>query len=399
VNVARNAVWLTVEKAAHLAGALALMTAVARYLGEADLAGYGYAISLTALFIPVLDAGLNNRTIRCAAGEPDEGRRAAEAALSLKARLALPVVLAALGVAVVSGASPSLVAAVGLIGAATVAMSAGDGLNSVFKGTGRSHVSAALVGALNLALLGSTIGAIAWRTGLMGVAFCYVVCRVGYFAAAFGLARRLVPERAPVAVVPVDRHTVKDGLLHLPCVYFLGNLLSVCYLTTYAMSGPESAASWYIGYRAAAAVFILAGAGFEAVLPAARNPGSIGLGRTLGAYLLWGLLAGAALYGLAPLSPVVFGAEYEASAHAVRVLAISLPSLVACGAAHTLLLGRGRTGVAFIGIAATFVVGAIAAVAAGSAGGPEAAALVPAAAGAVGALAMGGLVVTGRLRR
>ena len=52
MNLHRNAIYLTIEKAVHVLGGLLGMVMVARALGGDTLADYGFAISLTAFFIP-----------------------------------------------------------------------------------------------------------------------------------------------------------------------------------------------------------------------------------------------------------------------------------------------------------------------------------------------------------
>ena len=70
MSLRRNAIYLTGEKAVHTLGGLLSMVLVARVLGTDALADYGFAISLTAFFIPFLDIGMNNRIIKSvAAGE------------------------------------------------------------------------------------------------------------------------------------------------------------------------------------------------------------------------------------------------------------------------------------------------------------------------------------------
>jgi hypothetical protein len=70
-RLTNQAVFLTVEKAAHLGGGLVLLVAVARLLGEEVLGIYAFAIAATAVFVPVLDAGLNSRAIKQVAGSQD----------------------------------------------------------------------------------------------------------------------------------------------------------------------------------------------------------------------------------------------------------------------------------------------------------------------------------------
>ena len=72
---------LTLEKASHLGGAMLLLVAVARLMGEMALGDYAYVIAITAVFVPVLDLGLNTRVIRAVA--KGEGARALQDAVVL----------------------------------------------------------------------------------------------------------------------------------------------------------------------------------------------------------------------------------------------------------------------------------------------------------------------------
>ena len=69
----RNALLLTAEKASHLVGALIAMVLVARRLGPEILADYGFVISVTAFFVPLIDVGLNTRVIKAAAAKTERG--------------------------------------------------------------------------------------------------------------------------------------------------------------------------------------------------------------------------------------------------------------------------------------------------------------------------------------
>jgi O-antigen/teichoic acid export membrane protein len=334
VNLQRNVVYLTIEKAVHTLGGLLSMVLVARYLGATSLADYGFAISLTAFFVPVLDLGMNNRLIKSVAGG-ELISAAVDGALSYKLSV-MPLVLILMigGGWFWGGVDVTLL--VLLIGLSTVGMSVGDSANSVFKGLHQSHLSCMLVGTLNVVLVTSLIVCLETGRGLMAVGWCYAIARTIYAAGAFLLLRRTRPEVLLRPRPALDRAAILSGVLHLPGIYYLGNLLYLTYLITYALS-PLDAGAYYVGYRAAAAVYILVSAGFEAVLASAvsKEHRPTGLGMW---FVIYSVIALLLLFLAAPLAVPVFGESFASSVRPIRVLASCIPPFALCGLAHTLLL-------------------------------------------------------------
>ena len=80
-RVSENSIFITVEKGAHLLGGMLLLVGVARLLGESGLADYVFVVGLTAFFVPLLDAGSNNRVIKASASRLTAGRTACSEAL------------------------------------------------------------------------------------------------------------------------------------------------------------------------------------------------------------------------------------------------------------------------------------------------------------------------------
>lgn len=340
--VARNALLLTAEKASHLVGALFAMFLVARYLGSDVLADYGFVISVTSFLVPLVDVGLNTRVIKASAARDRSARSSFTDAIAYR----LAVGPAVLGLMMVGGLlwarTPEAELAVLLIGLSTFAMSLGDTANAVFKGLQRADYSFGLIGGLNLILLTALLMALERGGGLVAVGVAYLMARTAYLLAAFGL----VYQRAGVSIrgaKPSLRvSVVVEGLYHLPSPYFLGNALAAAYLATYVILGEGDAGPYYIGYRAAAAVFILVSAGFEAVLASASAHGADrSLNRSVGSMFVLLAIGGAVgLYACAPLVRVLFGEVYVQSVTSVRVLAWCIPPFAFTGLAHTLLIAQ-----------------------------------------------------------
>ncbi len=341
----RNALLLTAEKASHLVGALIAMVLVARRLGPEILADYGFVISVTAFFVPLIDVGLNTRVIKAAAAKTERGASAFEEAIGYRLAVSPALLALMVGVGLAWGRTPDVDLAVLLVGLSTIAMSLGDTANSVFKGLQRSGYSFALIGGLNVVLLGLLLVVLNRGGGLAAVGACYLVARLLYVFVAFWLARTRAGVSLPLARPSFNLKVVVDGLFHLPAPYFLGNVLAIAYTTTYIVGGEGTAGPYYVGYRAAAAVFILVSAGFEAVLASttAERGGGVVLRQNVGTTFALLAIGGAiALYAIAPVAPVFFGEVFLESVVAIRVLAWTVPPFAFAGLAHTFLIAHDK---------------------------------------------------------
>ena len=218
MSLKRNVVYLTVEKAVHTLGGLLSMLLVARVLGTSALADYGFAISLTAFFIPVLDLGLNNRTIKSVASGSDAAETVAPV-FSYKVSISLFVLAAMVGVGWIWG-GPRVSPVVVLIGLSTISMSIGDCANAAFKGLQTSQLSCALVSGLNVLLVGSMVTVLYLGAGLVAVAACYAASRTAYALVALWLVHRVGPGRLRFQL-GLDREMLWSGVLHLPGIYYL----------------------------------------------------------------------------------------------------------------------------------------------------------------------------------
>ena len=390
-----NTVYLTLEKGAHLIGAMLLMIGVARLMGDAVLAEYAFVIGLTSLFVPILDAGFNNRVIKATASGEAQGRDAVGEALGYKLRLTVPTLILMAVAAWVSADSRDVVLAVLLVGVSTVAMSLGDAFNSVLKGMQRPAFGAAMVGGLNALLFASAVAAMAGGSGLVGVAACYAVCRIAYGVVAPVVVSRVDAGRLPDQVTRVQRREVLEGLRHLASVYFLGNLLHADYITTYLITGGHESAEYAIGYRVASALLVLCTAGFEAVLPDLtqrfQNAEDLkrALVRSTGVFGALGFAVAAATQLAAePAVQLVFGTGYAGAVGPVRLLAWSVPVFAVCGVAHTVLMATNRQGQAAITMLVLFLAGAASGALAGAEWGARATAVTPTAGGAAFAVAL-----------
>lgn len=392
-RVAVNSIYLTVEKGAHNLFGLLLVVGVARLLGEEGLGDYAYVMSLTALFVPLLDMGLNNRVIKAVASRGPGARAAASDAVALKLALAPPV-LVVMGAAAWFSGKSAILAAVLLVGASTVAMSLGDALNAIFKGLQRPIYSALLVGGLNALIFVSALGAVGAGLGLAGLGACYFLCRSGFLGAGLGLVGRVAPNLRPAFKPAIRRDLIVHGLWYLPAPYFLGNLLNLSYMTTYFAVGEAESGQFAIGYKLATALFILASANLEAILPALtcrfQDAESLRgmLLRTLGALLGITLLGVMAVQAVAPVTVWVFGAAFTPAVSAVRLLAWTLPPLALCGLAHTALLAVDRQKSGALIMLALVIVGTASGIVAARFWGPVGTALAPTVTGCLFAIAL-----------
>ena len=395
-RVSENAIFITVEKGAHLLGGMLLLVGVARLLGESGLADYVFVVGLTAFFVPLLDAGSNNRVIKASAASLAEGRIACSEALSFKLALAIPVLAVMLAATRAFDTGPDVTLAVLLVGGSTVLMSMGDGLVAVFKGLQRSATCAVLMLGANVLLLAGGIGAMMAGWDLVGVGLCYLVCRALYFGAGFVSVGRVGCNVVPFLRAGFNRRRFVDGLKHLPAVVFLINLLNLNYLTMYYQTGGGVEAGYLaVGYRLAAALLILIGASFEAVLPALSTRLS-----DRQAFLKLAARSAVTLTGLAVavsavvhvmLGPAVswfLGQAYTPSVPFARLLVWCVPPFVLCGLAHTALLAAHRQGRAVVWMVVLVAAGTGAGILARHFHGAALTALVPAISGCLLALVL-----------
>ena len=339
MSLKRNATYLTIEKAVHTVGGLACMVLVAQFLGIDALADYGFAISLTAFFIPILDLGMNNRIIKAVAG--GEGvPETVEDVVAYKLTVAPLSLVLMIAVALGWGSGGQLAFLVLLVGVSTISMSLGDGASSVFKGLQRSHISCWMIVGLNLVLVLGVAVSVLLGWGLVGVGWCYAISRLAYAGGAFYLLRRKVHGSRFGVRLGLNTRTMVDGLFHLPGIYYLGNLLSLTYLVTYALS-PAEAGLYYVGYRAAAAAYVIVSATFEAVLASAVSDGQRPRGLAIW-FVIYSLVAMLLLFITAPITLIIFGDSFGGSIRPIRLLASAVPPFALCGLAHTLLMAARR---------------------------------------------------------
>ncbi len=386
MSLKRNVICLTVEKAVHTLGGFACMVMVARVLGTDLLADYGFAISLTAFFIPLLDLGMNNRIIKIVASG-DSLSRILHEVISYKVTIApLAFILMVGGGQIWGGAHVVLLVA--LIGLSTLAVSLGDSANAVFKGLQRSDLSCCIISALNVVLVLSLYLAMRWGGDLVTVGWCYAFSRIGYCAAAFVLLHRVCPDTRLSFRIGIDWQSARSGCLHLPGIYYLGNLLYLSYLATYILS-PAEAGVYYVGYRAAAATYVLVSAGFEAVLASAVKEGARPSGMGMW-FVIYSLIVMLLLFLLAPLTIYVFGEAFVGSVRPIRLLASCVPPFALCGLAHTLLMAARHERFAAVAMAVLLGGGFGMAFAFEYFYGPETTALAPAAASMLAVVALWG---------
>ncbi|MBT4139949.1 MAG: oligosaccharide flippase family protein [Candidatus Latescibacteria bacterium] len=326
-----------------------LLIAVARLLGEAALGTYAYIIAITAIFVPILDVGLNTRVIRSVAA--GNGTEALQDAFAFKLRFGPIALFLMIACAWWADKPADVVLAVFLVGVSTWAMSVGDAFNAVFKGVQRAGYSALLVGGTYICLTGLGIGAMIYGAGILGIAVAYTLCRLGFMVAAWVLIRRLGYEIGKM----FRWQAVWAGVYFMPAVFFVGILLNINFLTADGLGAGAESGVYAIGYRVAAALFVLVSASLEGVLPALVGVGDNKAAfrqlffRCCGVFLAGGILAVILVQLLGFWAVVwVFGTDYIGAVVAVKVLGWILPALLICAAGHTAMLALGREREGFV---------------------------------------------------
>lgn len=360
-RLSKQAFLLTLEKASHLGGAMLLLIAVARLMGEAALGDYAYVIAITAVFVPILDLGLNTRVIRAVAA--GEGVLALQDAVAFKMRFGVIAVMLMLVCSWWAGKPTDVIWAVLLVGVSTWAMSVGDVFNAVFKGLQRADYSALLVGGAYVCLTGLGIAAMVFGFGLLGIALAYAVCRIGFMFAAWILLGRV---GFVVETSGVRWSVVLAGVQLMPAVFFIGVLLNINFITADALGEGVDSGVYAIGYRVGAALFVLVSASMEGVLPAlvgvSDNRGAFRdlFWRCCGLFLVGGVVGVGLIQAFGYWAVVwIFGLEYVGAVTAVQVLGWILPPLLVCAVAHTALLALGREGEGFGWMVGLVVVGTL----------------------------------------
>jgi len=389
----RNSIYLTLEKASHIGFGMVLVVAVARILGPEGLGGYAFVIGLSSLFVPLMDLGLNNRTILRVAEGGTAAVQAMTEAVGFKILVAPPalVVMGLAGWAL--GKSPQVLAALLLVGASAVFMGLGDAFNAVFKGMRRPVYGMWLVAGLNLILCASGIWTMAAGKGLMGLAVCFFLSRAVYLAAAALLLRKVGGALRPQLLGGFRGGGwgfLVDGLKYLPAVFFCGHLLNLNFLTLYAALPESQAGQYAVGYRVAIALLVLLSASTEAVLPelAVREKKMDALRWTARIAIVSTVVA-CALHVLAePSALALFGSAYEASIPSVRWLGWTIPGLAACALLHSMLLAAGRAREAVWTMSGLLIAGSLSGACALALWGTFGLAVVPALVGPVFALFM-----------
>ena len=176
---------------------------------------------------------------------------------------------------------------------------------------------------------------------------------------------------------------------HLPAVYYPINLLSLNYLTIYYQTGGGAEAGYLaVGYRLAAALLILTGASFEAVLPArsTRLPDRQAFMKLVvrSAVTLTGIAIAVSVAVQLMLGPAItwlLGQAWLPALPFAMKLVWCVPPFVLCGLAHTGLLAAHDQGRAAGWMVVLVVVGVVASVFAYQYHGPVLTAFVPAVSG------------------
>jgi len=360
-RLSKQAFLLTVEKASHLGGAMLLLIAVARLLGETALGDYAYVIAITAVFVPILDLGLNTRVIRAVAA--GEGTLALQDAVAFKMRFGVLAVVMMLVCSWWAGKPSDVVWAVLLVGVSTWAMSVGDVFNAVFKGLQRADYSALLVGGTYVCLTGFGLAAMVLGFGLVGIALAYAICRIGFMCAAWVLLGRV---GFVIGKGEMRWSVILVGVRFMPAVFFIGILLNINFITADALGNGADSGVYAIGYRVGAALFVLVSASMEGVLPALvgvidhKKAFKDLFMRCCGLFLLGGIFSVGVIQIFGYWAVIwIFGLAYEGAVVAVNTLGWILPPLLVCAAAHTALLALGNAREGFLWMVCLVGVGAL----------------------------------------
>ena len=345
-RLANQAVFLTIEKVAHLGAGLVLLVVIARVLGKVVLGDYAFVIATTALFVPFLDAGLNNHAIKQVSQNQDW--KSVSEAIWFRVQIGPWILGLMVGIAWMSDKPAHLIWAVILLGISTLAMSVGDAVNAGFKGWFRAQYSGILVGVTNILLVVASIWAITKGWDVVGVAMAYMLCRLGYGAASFRLLIQKVSEINFWQRANIQREVIFASIGFMPAVFFVGCLLHLNFLTADWLGNGVDSGFYAIGYRMASALFVLGGASLESVLAffSTRSTADYQLWRR-GWIILGGVGVVLVQWGSGPVTIWVFGEAFLPAVKCVKLLGWTLPPFLLLGFFHTILLARGQARKAF----------------------------------------------------
>lgn len=146
---------------------LIIVGITARYLGQAGLGRYGYAISLIELFVVLVDMGMNRILVREISKQQDETNRLTSSIWTL--RLILTVIVMAIVGIVAYGGDPELWWAVMVYFVAQVVFLLGDVFGSVFQGYQRMEYQFWGINLAQVLLIIFTLAAVWLDFGLIGL--------------------------------------------------------------------------------------------------------------------------------------------------------------------------------------------------------------------------------------
>lgn len=146
---------------------LVVVGITARYLGQAGLGRYGYAISFIELFVVLVDMGMNRILVREISKQLDQADRLTSAVWTLRLILTV-VVMIVVGIAA-AALDPELWLAVMVYFVAQVVFLLGDVFGSVFQGYQRMEYQFWGINLAQVLLIAFTLGAVWLNLGLIGL--------------------------------------------------------------------------------------------------------------------------------------------------------------------------------------------------------------------------------------
>ncbi len=146
---------------------LVVVGITARYLGQAGLGRYGYAISFIELFVVLVDMGMNRILVREVSKQLDQADRLTSSVWTLRLILTV-VVMIVVGIAA-SSLDPELWWAVMIYFVAQVVFLLGDVFGSVFQGYQRMEYQFWGINLAQVLLIVFTLGAVWLNFGLIGL--------------------------------------------------------------------------------------------------------------------------------------------------------------------------------------------------------------------------------------
>ncbi len=347
-RAARNALWLLVSQGGVRVISFILGTILARYFGATDFGTYAFVMTYVSYFGFLADAGLGRYLIRDVARDLAGTREYLGQITALRLALAVTAYGLMLGVALLTRSSPERTLYIAVAGASLFTGAIAGALASVFNAREEMHVSAIFGFLSSLGTAVFVLAALGAGAGLFGTFAAVSLANLPPLAYLLAAWRRRGPgpdlrcdgrfwlralrESYPYAVL---------GVIGL--VYFRIDSLMITWI-----KGPEANGIYSAAYRLLDAVTDAPGVIVAAMFPALARLhlgsrrqlrraylGAMAVLTVLGLPVLAGILVFAG-----PVITLLYGHEFAASAHVLRLLAPAV-FLIFVDTANTMLLYSG----------------------------------------------------------